>query len=232
MRRPHRNIEIFSMSVLDMFASALGAFIMCAVILFPYFKPHQSEEVAAAQKALKASLRQVQAATEHEKKLADALRQQRRKLEKAKDLRDKLYRCGEETKICRAELAKNFLLVQIHWDPSDDVNLHVTDPKGHEFYWYKTNRNGRDFPSSKAKLSIDVRRGPGIEVWIDPVATPGNYLIDYHVSHAPKAPISVTGYFFDRYGRKGLPTKVIPSGVLHVHAATILVKVNGQVVLE
>jgi len=25
------------MSVLDMFASALGAFIMCAIILFPYY---------------------------------------------------------------------------------------------------------------------------------------------------------------------------------------------------
>jgi len=41
MRRPSRNIEIFSMSVLDMFASALGAFIMVAIILFPYYQKNR-----------------------------------------------------------------------------------------------------------------------------------------------------------------------------------------------
>src|ERR1700691_3233223 len=47
MRRPSRNIEIFSMSVLDMFASALGAFIMVTIILFPFYNKHQLLDINA-----------------------------------------------------------------------------------------------------------------------------------------------------------------------------------------
>ena len=37
MKRKSREISIFSMSALDLFASALGAFILIAVVIFPYF---------------------------------------------------------------------------------------------------------------------------------------------------------------------------------------------------
>ena len=37
MRRPSRQLNIFSMSSLDLFASAMGAFVIIAVILFPYY---------------------------------------------------------------------------------------------------------------------------------------------------------------------------------------------------
>lgn len=37
MRRTSREINIFSMSALDLFASAMGAFILIAIILFPYY---------------------------------------------------------------------------------------------------------------------------------------------------------------------------------------------------
>ena len=37
IRRKNREINIFSMSALDLFAAALGAFILIAVALFPYF---------------------------------------------------------------------------------------------------------------------------------------------------------------------------------------------------
>lgn len=48
MRRPNRNIEIFSISVLDLFASALGAFVMIAVILFPYYIKDQEARAKEA----------------------------------------------------------------------------------------------------------------------------------------------------------------------------------------
>jgi len=47
LRRPGREIEIFSMSVLDMFASALGAFIMVTIILFPYYNKKQLLDINA-----------------------------------------------------------------------------------------------------------------------------------------------------------------------------------------
>ena len=52
MRSRSREINIFSMSALDLFASALGAFILIAVVLFPYFpntgdSPERVAEVRA-----------------------------------------------------------------------------------------------------------------------------------------------------------------------------------------
>ena len=41
MRRPSRNIEVFSISVIDLLASALGAFILISIILFPFYNQHQ-----------------------------------------------------------------------------------------------------------------------------------------------------------------------------------------------
>src|SRR5690606_27987601 len=38
MKRPSRELNIFSISALDLFASAMGAFILIAVILFPYYQ--------------------------------------------------------------------------------------------------------------------------------------------------------------------------------------------------
>lgn len=38
MRRPSRNIEIFSLSALDLFACALGAFIIITILLFPFYQ--------------------------------------------------------------------------------------------------------------------------------------------------------------------------------------------------
>ncbi len=38
MRRPNREINIFSISAVDLFASALGAFILLVMLVFPYYK--------------------------------------------------------------------------------------------------------------------------------------------------------------------------------------------------
>lgn len=38
MNRPHRSIEIFTMSALDLFITAMGSFAILMMILFPYYK--------------------------------------------------------------------------------------------------------------------------------------------------------------------------------------------------
>ncbi len=38
MRSPQRNITVFSISALDLFAAALGAFILIVLVLFPYYR--------------------------------------------------------------------------------------------------------------------------------------------------------------------------------------------------
>ena len=46
MKRSNREINIFNMSALDLFASALGAFIVLALVVFPFF-PNLTPEKAA-----------------------------------------------------------------------------------------------------------------------------------------------------------------------------------------
>lgn len=64
MKRPSRELNIFSLSALDLFASAMGAFILIAVILFPYYlKNHEvvaerdqaRQELAETRRALAAA---------------------------------------------------------------------------------------------------------------------------------------------------------------------------------
>jgi len=58
MKRPNRSLEIFSISALDLFASALGAFILVAVILFPYYL--KNWEVVAENQRLQQELQATQ----------------------------------------------------------------------------------------------------------------------------------------------------------------------------
>ena len=45
MKFRSREINVFSMSALDLFASALGAFILISIVLMPYFLRVEHEEV-------------------------------------------------------------------------------------------------------------------------------------------------------------------------------------------
>ena len=71
MMRPRRELNIFSISALDLFASAMGAFILIAVILFPYYlKNHEvvaerdqaRQELAETRRALAAAEAEARAA--------------------------------------------------------------------------------------------------------------------------------------------------------------------------
>jgi hypothetical protein len=44
MRRPNRDMTVFSLSAIDLFASALGAFILLVMILFPYYQNAGSDD--------------------------------------------------------------------------------------------------------------------------------------------------------------------------------------------
>jgi formylglycine-generating enzyme required for sulfatase activity len=44
VNRPHRSIEIFTMSALDLFVTAMGSFAILMMILFPYFKGRKKIE--------------------------------------------------------------------------------------------------------------------------------------------------------------------------------------------
>lgn len=73
------------------------------------------------------------------------------------------------------ERRRKFLAVMISWPGGrgDDVDLHVVDPRGNEFYY-----GARIHEGSSARFEEDARHGPGNEVWLHPNLTdPGEYRI-------------------------------------------------------
>jgi len=200
MRRPHRNIEIFSMSVLDMFASALGAFIMCAVILFPYYgKKDVKKELAEAKTALDTKSKELKTTQGTLNELKAQIELQDEKVREVRDTQANLKICKDGLNQCQVALAKNFLLVKIEWHPqkSMNVDLHVTDPSGHEYYWRR-----RSYPGLQARLSVDSFGSDlgGIEVWLEPRARPGTYKVSYSIDRALDEDVVIEGTVIDRLG--------------------------------
>jgi len=187
VRRPNRNIEIFSMSVLDLFAAALGGFILIAVILFPNYQKQEKAEI---------KLKDTETALAQCKKAESEARQA-------------LASKSAALASCEASQGTTFLVVVIEWRSvgNYDVDVHVTDPDGNEFFWGKSNRDRRDFPGTEAQLSYDNTHGPGVELWQHPKAKAGTYTIAYDYYAAPSAnqPIEVMGNVFYRNGRIQLP---------------------------
>jgi hypothetical protein len=201
MRRPLRNIEIFSMSVLDMFASALGAFIMIAVILFPFFNQNQQlEHIKTESKGVRVQVQKVKEIVKNRQEIIQAQKKEIQEGTKAKSLLDN---CQDSIARCKAALTQTFLIVVIEWDERADVDLHVVDPRNNRYYYGQ-----RSFSGSQAQLSLDMTDGPGIEVWQNPSARPGLYRVIYDLfaTRVADSPVSVRGWIVDRAtGRRPLP---------------------------
>lgn len=230
MRRPNRHIEIFSISALDLFASALGAFILVAIILFPYYlKDQDASAKLAATEAETARVREEAAAALTAKDAALAKLQATLDQETARTatLRTELDRS-------RTQQGKAFLVVGLRWTtPAADIDLHVTDPAGNEFYWFKNNTNRRDYPQSPAELSYDMTSGPAVELWQDAAATPGRYAIDYVANTLPDGyTAEVFGTVFDRDGRHDLPPRVLRKAKERVRGAFLDVGADGHVAIH
>ena len=202
MKFRNREINVFSMSALDLFASALGAFILISVVLLPYFLRLNHEELErlrsaleqaqAAEAAAQANLEQAQRALmecrEREASCQSALASARQGAEG-------LQSCQAELNACEEKLRKTFLAVVIQWATRDhDVDLHIFDPAGEEFSY-----ENKTIPGRPGELSADTRKGPGVEIWEVSVAQPGKYRVNYN--------------FFDNHGNRR--AAVVKGGVYH-----------------
>ena len=95
MKRRNREVSIFSMSALDLFASALGAFILIAIVMFPYFP------MTADQADLDDALERLRAAAGDN----DELRQIHDQINQAiGTLREELSRCRRQVGSLEGEL--------------------------------------------------------------------------------------------------------------------------------
>jgi hypothetical protein len=220
MRKSSREVNVFSVSALDLFASALGAFILMSLIFMAFFSMAEDSPVEAGvsasefedcQSAL-ASARERSASLEAQ--LAGtvdtaALEQCQQRVETVRGrlaqcqdelgaARDELGGLNEDLSDCRSALAQTFVLVIASWGSGDDVDLHVVDPAGREFFFSQKEHRGSD-----GKLEEDNTRGPGNEVWLHPSAEPGRYRICYKLYSGRSS--SVRGSVLWQEGRIAIP---------------------------
>ncbi|PCH59957.1 MAG: hypothetical protein COC19_06495 [SAR86 cluster bacterium] len=208
MKRRNQEINIFSMSALDLFASALGAFILITLILFPFFPNtgDSPERVASVRAEIADEMAALQQA------LAQAQTQLTQASSDSQSLQQQLGSCTSDldslqgqVQACRAELAQTFVLVVISWSSSDDVDLHVIDPAGNEYY-YEDDR----FPGSDAALEEDNTQGPGNEIWLSPQAMPGDYEVYINMyDKSDDSPASIRGSILHQNGQEQLTSITI-----------------------
>ena len=265
MKRRSREINVFSISALDLFASALGAFILMSLIFMVFFAmtakgSAQAEEAAEALAACKAHVAELQSmlaesvdASELQDcqsrvaQLEGALAECRMQAANAGELADQLERAeqalesanqqleGNEQALeranqqlgeCRRALERTFVLVVASWSSSQDVDLHVVDPQGREFYYANRRSSG-----SQAALEEDNTRGPGNELWLHPSANPGRYRVCYKLYSGAPA-VAVRGSLLWQEGRIGLPGIELTQASQVRLAAEVLVDDSGRVTLD
>ena len=96
------------------------------------------------------------------------------------------------------------MLVLMSWGTSDDIDLHVIDPAGREFFY-----NRKSIPGSRAKLEEDNTRGPGNEIWLHPAAEAGTYRVHYKYFSGSSGNVRVRGAVLTPDGRSPLPDKTL-----------------------
>ncbi len=257
MKKRNREISIFGMSALDLFASALGAFILITVVLFPYFpniasSPAESTATQDQQQLqdCQSDLAQVRAnLVQTRANLAQTLaelQESQASLREAQsgltqdqlalqDTQESIQKAQENLQQCTKELRKKFLMVLMSWKGiGDDVDLYVHDPQGNLFHF-----NRKTNPGTLAKFEEDNTNGPGNEIWLHPQATPGKYEICYNFFRSLNYPksVAVRGAYLTPDGRRDIGTVIMspPAGrgaASTMHVANILIDGQGNATLQ
>lgn len=227
MRSRHHEIATLSLSMLDVIAGAMAAFLILMVILLPYY-----EKSAVDQATLIAELRQaVTAAQAAQARAEAAIQQAQRQAEEARaqaaTAQAEAQRQQSRAEVLARQLARTFLVLYVRWDTHDDVDLHLTDPSGAEFFW---NRH-KTIPGRPGELSEDNVIGPGNEVWEIRDAPAGDYHVDVrlYTVRDQRKPVVVKGRVFHRDGSEMFPEAQLSSQGQRVRIATIRVDDSGGV---
>lgn len=211
-QRKNRDINIFSMSALDLFASGLGAFLVLMILMFPYYKK-ETDTLAKLAKAQEA----VQACQQDLNKAQAAVKQ------------------------CQDKLASTMLIFSMSWVhdggsvSNHDVDMYITDPDGNNYNWRARNDPpGRNF-QTQARISTDIKNTPGFEVFEEPVARSGKYTIDIELFKSGERsmrPLVVSMKIYTRDGVKELPPVTIRPDVdlgRRIKAATVQIDSSGGI---
>ena len=175
-------------------------------------------EVDAARRAAEEARGEADAArreTEEARGDADAARQA------AEEVRGEAEAAGRELE---RERRRKFLLVTISWEGTDDVDLHIVDPLGNEFYYKARTHSG-----TVARFEEDTIRGPGNEVWLHPQVTPGEYKIYYRLYDQHSSTVTVRGSIVHSVGRVELQPRRLRQEREKPRVATVVVDADRNI---
>jgi len=233
MRRRNREINIFSLSMLDVISGAMAAFLIIMVVLMPYYRKEHIDYqaiIAELQAQLAQAQQQAQAAEEAaraaQSAAADAAEQVRAAQAAAAAANAQAQQQRERAEGLARELAKTFLVLYVRWNTRDDIDLHVIDPSGAEFNFQRKTISGRP-----GELSEDTTNGPGTEVWEIRDAPPGEYRVFarlYAVKDSAK-PVTIQGRVFHRDDSHALNAAQLRTAGETASVATIVVDAQGRV---
>ena len=217
MKPRRREINVFNLSMLDVIAAAMAAFLILVVVLLPYYKKEHVDY-----QAVNAGLRRSLAEAETRAREAEASAASARSAAEAEARRER-----ERAEALAQRLAKTFVVLFVRWDTHDDIDLHVVDPSGAEFYW----DGHRTIPGRRGELSEDTVIGPGAEVWEIREAPPGEYRVHvelYGVKDRRK-PVVVRGRVFHRDGSRALREVRLHRAHQREAVAVVTVDAEGDV---
>lgn len=221
MKKASKEINIFSMSALDLFASALGVFILIAVVLFPYFPYTATYEQLMEEKARSAALQEQLAQAQAER---DAEGRMQSQLEACQA---NLERTQEDLQECSRIAKRTFVLAVMSWNTGDDIDLHVVDPEGRLYFYDQKSHMG-----SPAELEVDNTQGPGNEIWLHPSAMPGKYTVAYDFFDSEDSrnmEVSTRGLILTQEAKEELPVIRLTKGRPTQIAADVHVNDEGNI---
>ncbi|RLC16231.1 MAG: hypothetical protein DRI57_11555 [Deltaproteobacteria bacterium] len=255
MKPRNREINIFNLSMLDVISGALGAFLIIMIILFPFYKKEPidyqrnirelTQQLEAARQRSQAAEKQAEAARalaeRNRQALEKAQAEARRNSQTAQEAHAEIERSRQAVQEAQAQaernrqraqeaehrLAKTFLVIYIRWNTErQDIDLHVIDPSGAEFYYEKKTISGRP-----GELSEDSKVGPGNEVWEIHGAPPGKYRVYARLynPHGNSAVPTVKGRVIYRDGSTTLSEVRLTRLKEKKQMATIIVQPDGSV---
>lgn len=226
MRRRSREVSVFGASALDLFASALAAFIIIALMVLPFFLKYDEvlvQQVADLQGQLDSSQQQLEAERAALAAANAELDQTQQALQACQQQRET---AESELAQCIEDLSTTFLTILIRWDNANDVDLHVVDPAGNEFYYAQST-----FPGVPGELTEDVVDGPGVEVYEEANVRLGTFRVIYNLYSNRAGPVLVGGAVYSRQGRQELPDIRLSAEGGRVAVARITVSADGTVTL-
>jgi len=209
--------------MLDVFASAMGAFLILVAIILPYYHKDHQELMSQIQEFRRES-------EQHHQRIQQLENENRNLREQNQQQQNKIEQLENQNRNLQEQLAKTFLIVVIDWKTQKhDVDLHVIDPSGNEFFFKK-----KSFPGVPGKLSEDTINGPGVEVWEILDAPAGDYKVYYNFfeKHGNLNSTVVKGRVYFRDGKKDFRDITISQEKEKPEVTTINVSDDGIVTVQ